>query len=430
MNEAGKSTRPKPAHRLINSIRHGETIVNRIESLAALSDEPGKLTRLYLGPAHRLAAKQVEAWMHAAGMTVRLDSVGTVVGRYEGETPDLPTLLLGSHIDTIRNAGRFDGTLGVLTAIAVVEKLHSEGQRLPFAIEVVAFGDEEGVRYPGTLTGSRALAGRFDPKVLDEIDRDGISRREALMAFGCDVSQIAAEAREQDRILGYLEVHIEQGPVLENENLPIAVVTAISGATRGTVTVTGVGGHAGTVPMPLRRDALVAAAEMVLAVERTATNTSDLVATVGTFDIPDSAVNAVPGVAVFSFDVRSPSDATRKHALSMLQNEFEGIARRRCVELTIALSYDAPAAVCDTRLTAALSAAIARSGHQLRHLPSGAGHDAMAFKDKFPFAMLFVRCRGGISHDPAEFAALDDIDIAANVLADCIQRFDPTQSVD
>ena len=431
MNTAGKSTKTvKSAHRLINSIRHGETIVNRIESLAVLSDEPGKLTRLYLGPAHRLAATQVAAWMHAAGMTVRLDSVATVVGRYEGEAPDMPALLLGSHIDTVRNAGRFDGTLGVLAAIAVVEKLHADGRRLPFAIEVVAFGDEEGVRYPGTLTGSRALAGRFDPQVLDEVDRDGISRREALMAFGCDVSQIAAEARDAGRILGYLEVHIEQGPVLENENLPVAVVAAISGATRGTVTVAGVGGHAGTVPMELRRDALVAAAEMVIAVERMAASAADLVATVGMFDIPDGAVNAVPGVAVFSIDVRSPSDATRKNALSMLQREFEAIARRRSVELKIDLSYDAPAAVCDPRLTAALSTAITRSGVELRHLPSGAGHDAMAFKDKFPFAMLFVRCRGGVSHDPAEFAALDDIDIAANVLVDCIQHFDPTHGAD
>jgi allantoate deiminase len=429
MSKAGKPAKlTSSAPRLTNSVHLGETIVTRIESLAALSDEPGKLTRLYLGPAHGLATKQVEAWMCAAGMTVRLDSVGTVVGRYDGETQDMPTLLLGSHIDTVRNAGRFDGTLGVLAAIAVVEKLHVAGKRLPFAIEVVAFGDEEGVRYPGTLTGSRALAGRFDPKVLDEVDRDGLSRREALTAFGCDVSQIAAEARDPDRILGYLEVHIEQGPVLENENLPVAVVTAISGATRGTVTVIGVGGHAGTVPMALRRDASAAAAEMILAVERLAVNTSDLVATVGVFDVPDGAVNAVPGRATFTIDVRSPSDEIRKAALADLQIEFEEIARRRTVQLDVALNYDAPAAACDTRLTTALSAAIARAGVQVRHLPSGAGHDGMAFKDKIPFAMLFVRCRGGVSHDPAEFAALDDIDIAACVLADCVEHFDPTHS--
>lgn len=424
MGKADTPTKPaRLAPRLVNSVRSGEVIIGRIERLAALSDEPGKLTRLYLGPAHGLAVKQVEAWMLAAGMSVRLDAVGTVVGRYEGEAHDLPALLLGSHIDTVRNAGRFDGTLGVLAAIAVVEKLNAERKRLPFAIEVVAFGDEEGVRYPGTLTGSRALAGRFDQKVLDEVDRDGISRREALTAFGCNVAAIAAETRDAERVLGYLEVHIEQGPVLENENLPVAVVTAISGATRGTVMVTGRSGHAGTVPMELRRDASAAAAEMVLAVEQLALNTADLVATVGMFSVPDGVVNAVPGQAVFSIDVRSPFDETRKNALSELQHEFERIARRRSVELTVALTYDASAAVCDAQLTAALSAAIERGGFPLRHLPSGAGHDGMAFKDKIPFAMLFVRCRGGISHDPAEFAALDDIDIAATVLADCVENF-------
>jgi allantoate deiminase len=428
---AEKSTpSSRSAPRLINSVRHGEAIVERIENLAALSDEPGKLTRLYLGAAHGLAVKQVDAWMRAAGMTVRLDAVGTVVGRYEAEAPNRPTLLLGSHIDTVRNAGRYDGTLGVLAAIAVVEKLHRDGKRLSFAIEVVAFGDEEGVRYPGTLTGSRALAGRFDANVLDEVDRDGISRRDALTAFGCDVSQIAGEARNPDHILGYLEVHIEQGPVLENENVPVAVVTAISGATRGTVTVSGGGGHAGTVPMDLRRDALTAAAEMILAVERQAANSSDLVATVGMCDVSDGAVNAVPGQTAFTIDVRSPSDEVRKSALVDLQSTFQEIARRRSVETTVALTYDAPAAACDTGLMTALSASIKRAGYPLRHLPSGAGHDGMAFRDKIPFAMLFVRCRAGVSHHPAEFAALDDIDIAANVLADCVEHFEPTHGLD
>jgi allantoate deiminase len=427
MSKTGKPTKlaGSPSY-LLNSLQYSDTIVSRIESLAALSDEPDKLTRLYLGPAHGRAAKQVEAWMLAAGMTVRHDAVGSVVGRYEGETPNAQTLLLGSHIDTVRNAGRFDGTLGVLVAMTVVEKLQRERKRLPFAIEVVAFGDEEGVRFPGTLTGSRALAGRFDPKVLDEIDRDGISRREALKAFGCDVSEIAAEARDPTRILGYLEVHIEQGPVLENANLPVAVVTAISGATRGTITVTGVGGHAGTVPMHLRRDASAAAAEMILAVERLATDASDVVATVGVFDVPDGAVNAIPGRATFTIDVRSPLDAIRKSALADLKLAFAEIAQRRSVAVEIALNYDAPAAMCDPHFTTALSAAIERSGLEVRHLPSGAGHDGMSFKDKIPFAMLFVRCRGGVSHDPAEFTAQADIEIAASVLIDCVERFDPS----
>ncbi len=429
MNKSGQTgQRSSLEPHLINSVRHAETIVNRIKALAALSDEAGKLTRLYLGPAHGLAAQQVADWMRSAGMTVRIDSVGTVVGRYEGQFDGLPVLLLGSHIDTVRNAGRFDGTLGVLVAIAVVDQLNADRKRLPFAIEVVAFGDEEGVRYAGTLTGSRALAGRFDPKLLDEVDRDGISRREALTAFGCDVSQIPMEARNPDRVLGYLEVHIEQGPVLETENLPIAVVTAISGASRGTVTVTGVGGHAGTVPMALRHDASAAAAEMLLAVERLAKNTTDLVATVGMFDVSDSAGNSVPGSVTFSIDVRSPSDETRKTVLADFQREFKEIARRRSVDLEVVLNYEAPVAACDGHLMTALSTSIERAGRKLRLLPSGAGHDGMAFKDKFPFAMLFVRCRGGISHHPEEFAALEDIDIATSVLADCVENFDPVRS--
>jgi allantoate deiminase len=403
-----------------NSARFGDTIVAWLEQLAALTDEPGKLTRLYLGPAHGRAIAQVSDWMSASGMVVRLDAAANIVGRYEGARADAPTLLIGSHIDTVRNAGRFDGTLGVLTAVAVVAKLNSERKRLPFAIEVVAFGDEEGVRFASTLTGARALAGRFDPKTLDEVDRDGVSRRAGLKTLGCDVARISAEARDPAQTLGYLEVHIEQGPVLEHENLPVAVVTAINGASRGKVTVTGVAGHAGTVPMHLRQDAIAAAAEMVLAVERIATGTPELVATVGTVEIADSAVNAVPGLATFSLDVRSPSDAARQAAVAALRTTFAEIARRRSVTVGMSMTYDAPAAACDVRLTAALSRAIEHGGYPLRHLASGAGHDAMAFKDVIPFAMLFVRCRGGISHNPAEFATLEDIDIAANVLSDCL----------
>ena len=402
----------------------GRQICQRLEILGAMSDEPGKLTRLYLGPAHRRAADQVAAWMQEAGMSVRLDSVGSIVGRYEGDPPDTPTLLLGSHIDTVRDAGRFDGTLGVLAAIAVVDRLHARGKRLPFAIEVLAFGDEEGVRFAGTLTGSRALAGRFDPKLLDEIDRDGITRRQALRDFGSDGSQFAADIRDPARVLGYLEMHIEQGPVLETEDLPVAVVTAINGATRGKVTVTGVSGHAGTVPMDLRRDGLAAAAEMILAVEQRAANASDLVATVGVIEVESGALNAVPGTVTFTLDIRSPSDARRKAALAELEQDFTRIAQRRAVGVAATFTYEAASAICDTVLTEALAASIARAGVKGRLLASGAGHDAMAFKDVLPFAMVFVRCRGGVSHNPAEFASPDDIEIAAGILADCVERFE------
>ena len=405
--------------------RRGDVISSRLARLAEFSDDPDRLTRLYLGSAHKQAAEQVAEWMCEAGMDVRLDNVGSIVGRYEGVYPGQPALLIGSHIDTVRDAGKFDGTLGVLAAIEVVHKLNLEKRRLPFALEVVAFGDEEGVRYPGTLTGSRALAGRFDAKVLDEVDQDGITRRAALEAFGCNPSAIGDEARSPKDVLGYIEMHIEQGPVLDAENLPVAVVTAISGASRGLVTVVGPGGHAGTVPMSRRNDASSAASEMVLAVERLAKETPDLVGTVGQFTVKNGAVNIIPATVVFSIDVRSPSDEIRKRALQMLQRDFVAIARRRGVEVTVEIKYDAAAASCDPWLSDTLASAIERSGRPVRTLPSGAGHDGMAFKDKFPFAMLFVRCRGGISHHPDEFADTEDIDLAAEILADCVLNFSP-----
>ena len=246
----------------------GEAISNRLAELAALSDEPGRLTRLYLSPAHRRAVDLVSYWMRDAGMSVRLDPLASVVGRYEAQDGGTKTLLVGSHIDSVRNAGRFDGPLGVVTAIEVVKAAFRSGKRFPFAIEVLAFGDEEGARFASTLGGSRALAGTFDEKALDELDENAISRREALAVFGCDPSRIFAERRSPDQTLGYVEVHIEQGPVLEKEGLPLGIVTTIDGVTRANVEVEGVAGHAGTVPMAMRHDALTAAAEMLLAIEQ------------------------------------------------------------------------------------------------------------------------------------------------------------------
>ncbi len=252
----------------MTALVHGPELMARLDQLATFSDDPDRLTRLYLSPAHRQAMDPVMAWMQAAGMTTRIDAVGNVVGRYEADRAGAATVLIGSHIDTVIDAGKYDGNLGVLAGIAAVEALHREGLRLPVAIEVIAFGDEEGVRFPTALTGSRAVAGTLDPNLLDARDRDGVAVREALAAAGCDARAYASCARAPGDVLGYLEVHIEQGPVLEAEGLPLGVVTAINGATRARVQVKGEAGHAGTVPMALRRDALAAAAEMVLAVER------------------------------------------------------------------------------------------------------------------------------------------------------------------
>ncbi|MDE2018285.1 MAG: hydantoinase/carbamoylase family amidase, partial [Hyphomicrobiales bacterium] len=289
----------------------GAAIAARLEALAALTDEPGKITRLYLSPAHRKAADLVLRWMGEAGMESGIGPLGDAIGRYEASSPGAKTLILGSHVDSVRDAGRYDGCLGVATAVEIVARLHRDGRRLPFAIEVVAFGDEEGVRFPATLGGSRALAGRFDPACLDERDAGGVTRRAALGAFGVDPdpSKIAALALDPAATLGYVEVHIEQGPVLETEGLALAAVTGIAGATRARIELDGVAGHAGTVPMKLRRDALAGVAAAVLAVEARARADDAVVATVGTLEIEGGAPNTVPGRVAFSLDLRSPDDA-------------------------------------------------------------------------------------------------------------------------
>jgi len=400
----------------------GAKIAERLDELAAISDEPERLTRLYLGPGHRKAADLVSRWMRDAGMAVRIDSTGNVVGRYRGQDPGPRTLMLGSHIDSVRDAGRFDGTLGVITAIEVVAAAAKAGRRYPFAIEVIAFGDEEGVRFPSTLSGSKALAGRFDRKALDEVGEDGVSRRQALLAFGCDPLRLSEEALSPEHALGYVEVHIEQGPVLEQEGLPVGIVTAIDGVTRGTVEVEGVAGHAGTVPMAMRKDALTAAAEMLLAIEERARGRPNLVATVGKIEVPASAANTIPGRARFTLDIRSPADQERLAAVQDVKERVAAIAARRGVAANFSIGHEVPAAICDQNLSGHLAAAIKSLGIAERRLPSGAGHDAMAFDGIIPFAMLFVRCRGGVSHNPAEFASAGDIDIAARILASFLER--------
>ena len=403
----------------------GQAIADRLAELAAVSDDPGNLTRLYLGPAHRTAADLVAKWMREAGMTTRIDALGSVVGRYRARDAGPLTLMLGSHIDTVRDAGRFDGPLGVLTAVEVVKAAAESGKRFPFAIEVVAFGDEEGVRFASTLGGSKALAGRFDFKALDEVGDDGVSRRQALKAFGANPARVSEEALSPDRALGYVEVHIEQGPVLEQEGLPVGVVTAIDGVTRGTVEVDGVAGHAGTVPMPMRRDALAAAAEMLLAIEARARSQSNLVATVGKMEVPGSAANTIPGRVRFTLDIRSPSDQERLNTVGDIRKAIATIAQSRGVTAQFAIGHEVPAALCDQRLSDQLAKAVEAVGIKPRRLPSGAGHDAMAFDKVIPFAMLFVRCRGGVSHNPAEFASPDDINIAARVLSAFLDGITP-----
>ncbi len=404
----------------------GRTVMARLDELAGFSAEPEQLTRLYLSAEHAAAAARVQEWMQAAGMATRIDAVGNVVGRYEGRQPGLPAVLLGSHIDTVRNAGKYDGCLGVVVAIQVVAVLNAAGERLPFAIEVIAFGDEEGVRFPVTLTGSRAIAGTLDAAALDAEDADRISVRDALRQFGCGPSQITEIPRRKEQALAYCEVHIEQGPVLEAEKLPLGVVTAINGASRFAITVGGTAGHAGTVPPRLRRDALCAAAEMVLAVERAMRTTADLVATVGRIEALPGATNVIPSEARFTLDIRSPSNAVRADAIARLREAFERIATQREAGLDTRKTYDEPAATCHASLIEQMEAAVRRAGIRPLRLPSGAGHDGLAMVALCPIGMLFVRCAGGISHNPAEAITAEDADVAVRVLADFLRHLAPT----
>jgi allantoate deiminase len=405
----------------------GQAVMTRLDELARFSSERGALTRLYLSIEHKAAALQTQAWMQQAGMEAHIDAVGNVVGRYEGREPGLPALMLGSHIDTVRNAGKYDGCFGVVAAIQAIALLHEAGERLPFAIEVVAFGDEEGVRFPVTLTGSRTIAGILDPAALDAEDADRISVREALQQFGCNPMEIPRIPRRREQVLAYCELHIEQGPVLEAERLPVGVVTAIAGASRFTIAVEGVAGHAGTVPMSLRRDALCAAAEMVLEVERTARETEQLVATVGRIEASPGAVNVIPSGAGFTLDIRSPSDAVRAEEIGRLNEAFERIAAQRQVGLDVRKSYEEAAATCHSALIEQLEAAVGRAGIRPLRLPSGAGHDGLAMVALCPIAMLFVRCKGGISHNPAEAITAADAGVAVRVLADFLRQFDPAR---
>ena len=406
----------------------GKEIVRRINELGAISEDPEKLTRIYLSKELRKAADLILIWMREAGMNAHLDAIGNVCGRYEGERPGAPCLMLGSHYDTVRDAGKWDGPLGVITAISCVADLNRRGKRLPFAIEVVGFADEEGVRFASTLLGSRAVAGTFDESVLNTRDRDGVAMRDALVTFGLDPDHIGAAARARRELLAYLELHIEQGPVLEAQNLPVGVVTAIAGATRLAARLTGMAGHAGTVPMALRRDALAGAAECIGVIEEFCrTDESGLVGTVGYIQASPGATNVIPGEVSFTIDMRAPTDMHRKRAVADIVRQIEAIARRRHLALQLDVTHENRTAPCAPWLKEQIARAIAGEGLSVFELPSGAGHDGMAMIDIADVGMIFVRCRGGISHHPDEHVELADADSGARVLLRVIENFRPRE---
>ncbi|BFO09513.1 allantoate amidohydrolase [Serratia rubidaea] len=370
-------------------------VMARADQLAALSETPDGLTRVYLSPQHLQANRLVGSWMAEAGMQVRQDAVGNICGRYEGERPGAPALLLGSHLDTVRNAGRYDGMLGVLTAIEVVQALQQQGRRLPLALEVVGFGDEEGTRFGITLLGSRGLTGSWPQVWLTQTDAQGVSVAQAMRDAGLDPAQIHQAARAAGEIAAYLELHIEQGPCLEQAGLALGVVQAINGARRLNCRFTGEAGHAGTVPMQHRKDALAAAAEWMVFVERTAGRQGgNLVATVGDVQCAPGAVNVIPGEVRLSLDIRGPQDAPLAALLQTLLAEAEAIAGRRRLQFDAQEYYHIGATPCDARLQTALERAVQQVQGRSLSLPSGAGHDAIAMAERWPVGMLFVRCKG------------------------------------
>ena len=401
----------------------GREILDRAESLARHSDSPDHYTRTWLTPAHRAAAVQIGEWMRKAGMEVRTDGVGNVIGRYEGIEPGARAVVTGSHFDSVRNGGKYDGVLGILIPIACVALLHRRGERRAHAIEVVAFADEEGARFQTSFLASRAFLGKFDPALLDRRDADGVRFADAMRAAGLDPARIAANPKNPAAIAAYVEVHIEQGPVLLEAGLPLGVVTAIAGGTRHLVRVTGASGHAGTVPMAMRRDALAAAAEMVGVVEARAKAVPDLVGTIGILEVKDGTGNVIPGEVEFTMDIRSGEDAVREAAERDVFAAFEAIASRRRVAVTSRRNHAVAATPCAARIQALLEESVAALGVPVRRLPSGAGHDAMVLAEVAEVGMLFIRCgAGGVSHNPAETVTEADAGLAAGALLEFLVR--------
>jgi allantoate deiminase len=397
----------------MTSTQQAGEVIRWCRRLAKLSEDPHAITRTFLSKPMRDVHTALATWMARVGMSVRVDAAGNLRGVYPARTAQapasaVPRFYIGSHLDTVPNGGAFDGVLGTVMAIALVELLGE--RRFAFAIEVIGFSEEEGVRFGAPFLGSRALAGTFDPTLLDRTDEHGRSMREAIRHFGLDPGRIP-DAVASSGALGYLEFHIEQGPVLENLNLPLAVVDVISGQSRAELTFEGVAGHAGTTPMHMRRDALQGAAAWIGEVERLALATPGLVATVGKISVEPGAGNVVPGRAIASIDVRHADDQQRTRSVERLAKSAEEVASQRGLKMTWKPRLDQASIAMDASMVAMLDRALERTGAPRHRMSSGAGHDAMVLAAKMPAGMLFLRCEGGVSHHPAE--NVGDGDVAA-----------------
>jgi hydantoinase/carbamoylase family amidase len=409
---------------LFDRAAQGRELLSRVAALGAHSDSPQHYTRTFLTPAHQAAGRQIAEWMREAGMAVRVDAIGNVIGRYEATAGGGgQTLLLGSHFDSVRNGGKYDGVLGILVPIACVAELHRRRERLPQAIEIAAFSDEEGARFQTSFLSSRALIGRFDPALLERRDADGVTLAQALRDAGLDPDRVAEARIDPERLAAYVEVHIEQGPVLLDEGLALGIVTTIAGGSRHLARVSGQSGHAGTVPMARRRDALAAASEMVLALERRCGAGGSLVGTVGILRVRDGSGNVIPGEVEFTCDIRAAEDATREAAERDVFAAFGEIAQRRGVQVSLERTHQVHAVPCAPWLQDRLEASVKRLGVRPRRLASGAGHDAMILAEVTDVGMLFVRCgAGGVSHNPAETVSAEDAGIAVEALLDFVRN--------
>ena len=408
----------------------GEQVWDWQEQLAQHSEpeamERGELTVTYLTAAHIACAQRISHWMHDCGFDeVETDAVGNVVGRYWGEDRDLPALMAGSHYDTVRNGGKYDGRLGIFVPMACVQQMHAQGKRLRRTLEVVAFSEEEGQRYPATFLGSGALVGDFNTQWLDQRDAHGISMREAMQQAGLCVDDIGKLKRDPSKYLGFVEVHIEQGPVMNQSHMPLGIVTSINGSARFRGRVIGMASHAGTTPMSQRKDAAAAVAEWMVAVEARAAQDGDSVATVGMLTVPNGSINVVPGVCEFSLDVRAPSNAQRDAVLADVLPALSAICGRRGLRHDIQEVMRASAAPSDADLQARWAQAVTAMGLPAFELPSGAGHDAMKLHEIMPQAMLFVRGENaGISHNPLESTTADDMQLAVEAFQHLLEHLD------
>ena len=406
----------------------GNLVWDWAERLAVHSD-PGfaqrsELTVTYLTDAHRAVAHELQSWMAECGFDeVTHDAVGNVVGVYHGQDPGAPRLLTGSHFDTVRNGGKYDGRLGILVPMACVQALHRAGRRLPFGIEVVGFSEEEGQRYKAVFLGSGALTGQFDMGWLEQQDADGISMRQAMAHAGLKVADIAALQRDPARYLGFVEVHIEQGPVLNAQDMPLGIVTSINGSVRYLGEVIGMASHAGTTPMDQRRDAAVAVAELALFAEKRAASVPHAVATMGMLHVPNGSMNVVPGRCTFSLDVRATTDALRDACAADIRAALVAICARRGLHFELEETMRAAAAPSGPVWQQRWERAVQALGLPLFHLPSGAGHDAMKLHEIMPQAMLFVRgLNAGISHNPLESITSDDADLCVRAFANLLDQ--------